>query len=55
MTAEQAAQLIQQQQQLLDVYATIQPLIANIVHDIFPPVSVCFAWLMGAAAAWVAT
>lgn len=55
MTTEQAAQLIQQQQELLESYELIRPLVANIVRDIFPALAVSFAWLIGAGAAWAAT
>lgn len=55
MTTDQAAQLIQQQQQLLDVYATMQPLVVNLVHDVFPALAVCAAWALGALCAWAAT
>lgn len=55
MTADQAAQLIAQQQQLLEVYAQIQPLIVNIVHDVFPFTAVLSAALVGGLLAWSAT
>jgi hypothetical protein len=55
MTSEQAAQLIQQQQQLLEVYSTMQPLVVNLVRDIFPFGAVLSALGLGCVFGWAAT
>lgn len=55
MTTEQAAQLIEQQQQLLDLYRTMQPLFVALVRDVFPVIAVGAALWLGVTLGKVST
>jgi len=55
VTTEQAAQLIEQQQQLLDIYRTMQPLFVQLVRDVFPAVAVGVTLWLGVTLGKVST
>ena len=47
MTSDQAAQMIAQQQQLIDLYNQIAPMLNSLLHDVFPAVAVGVALWLG--------
>lgn len=55
MTSDQAAQLIAQNEQLLQFYKLALPLLGVVVHDIVPAAFVAVSAVLGAALGWAAT
>lgn len=55
MTQEQAAQLIAQQEKLLQVYKDVLPFIQTAVHDIFPLLAVMLCLGLGVVFGMAAT
>jgi hypothetical protein len=47
MTAEQAAQLIAQNDRILAFYDQFAPLLNSVLHDVFPFLAVALSALMG--------
>lgn len=55
MTSDQAAQLIQQNSQILDVLHQVLPLLGVLLHDVFPAVAIGFALWLGVVLGTAAT